>query len=77
MQPDWGKTYAPVGNFTMFRYLASLAAGYGVAIDRSDFVTAPSTPMSTIQSNTWKFLWDGTAAMAMVATASEREQSCD
>ena len=36
MQPDWGKTYAPVGNLTTFRYLASLSAGYGLEIDHLD-----------------------------------------
>ena len=44
MQSDWGETYAPVGKLTTFRYLASLAAGYGFAIDHMDVVTAFLNP---------------------------------
>ena len=44
MQPDWGETYAPVGKLTTFRYLTSLAAGYGLAIDHLDVVTAFLNP---------------------------------
>ena len=44
MQSDWGETYAPVGRLTTFRYLASLAAGYGFAIDHVDVVTAFLNP---------------------------------
>ena len=44
MQSDWGETYAPVGKLTMFRYLASLAAGYEFAIDHMDVVTAFLNP---------------------------------
>ena len=44
MQSDWGEAYAPVGKLTMFRYLASLAAGYEFAIDHMDVVTAFLNP---------------------------------
>ena len=44
MQPDWGETYAPVGKLTTFRYLTSLAANYGLAIDHLDVVTAFLNP---------------------------------
>ena len=40
MTPDWGETHGPVGKLTTFRYLASLAAGYELAIDHLDVVTA-------------------------------------
>ena len=40
MQPDWGETHGPVGKLTTFRYLTSLATGYGLAIDHLDVVTA-------------------------------------
>ena len=32
MQSDWGETYALVGKLASFRYLASLAAGLGLAV---------------------------------------------
>ena len=44
MQSDWGETYAPISKLTTFRYLASLAAGYGFAIDHMDIVTAFINP---------------------------------
>ena len=44
MQSDWGETYAPVGKLASFRYLASLAAGLGLAIDHMDIVTAFLNP---------------------------------
>lgn len=44
MQSDWGETYAPVGKLASFRYLASLAAGLGLAIDQMDVVTAFLNP---------------------------------
>ena len=44
MQSDWGETYAPIGKLTTFRYLASLAAGYGLVVDRVDVVTAFLNP---------------------------------
>ena len=44
MQSDWGETYAPVGKLASFRYLASLAAGLGLAIDHMDVVTAFLNP---------------------------------
>ena len=40
MQPDWEETYGPVGKLTTFRYLTSLATGYGHAINHLDVVTA-------------------------------------
>ena len=44
MQPDWEETYAPVGKLTTFRYLTSLAAGYRLAINHLDAVTALLNP---------------------------------
>ena len=44
MQSNWGETYAPVGKLASFRYLASLAAGLGLAIDHMDVVTASLNP---------------------------------
>ena len=44
MRSDWGETYAPVGKLASFRYLASLAAGLGLAIDHMDVVTAFLNP---------------------------------
>ena len=40
MQPDWGESHGPDGKLTTFRYLTSLATGYGLAIDLLDVVTA-------------------------------------
>ena len=40
MQPDWGKTYSPVGKLTAFTYLSSSVAGYGLAIDHMEVITA-------------------------------------
>ena len=44
MQSDWGETYAPVGKLASFRYLASRAAGLGLAIDHTDVVTVFLNP---------------------------------
>ena len=44
MQPNWGDTYAPVGKLTTFRYLISMAASHGLAIDHLDIVTAFLNP---------------------------------
>ena len=44
--PDWGETYVPqaVGKLMTFRYLTSLAAGYGLTINHFDVVTAFVNP---------------------------------
>ena len=44
MQPDRGETYAPVGKLTTFRYLTSFAAGYRLAINHLDVMTAFLNP---------------------------------
>ena len=44
MQTNWGDTYAPVGKLTTFRYLISMAASHGLAIDHLDVVTAFLNP---------------------------------
>ena len=44
MQHNWGDTYAPVGKLTTFRYLISMAASHGLAIDHLDVVTAFLNP---------------------------------
>ena len=76
MQSDWGETYVPIGELTTFRYLASLAAGYGFAIDHMDVITAFLKTHVGDPELYMEIPKDRTAETAVLAT-SEPEQSYD